>query len=178
MIEKSIHKSAVIDVLGRAEIPPTTIMEPCSVIYIGPNAWIVLGDNNIMYPNSSIRIDKGWMKTGVEVSFGPGVQIYEPRAGLEIGDYCMIGAGTLICGVNHGIADPEIPMRHQQPVGEIIIIEDDVWIGMGVVILPGIRIGKGAVIGAGSVATKDVPPLSVGSGVPFSPRRQRPGVER
>lgn len=173
MIAKGIHASAVIDVLGRAEIPETTIMEPCSVIYIGPNAWLELGDKNIMYPNSSIRIDAGWLKTGVEVSFGPGVHVYEPRAGVEIGDYCMIGAGTMICGVSHGMTERGIPMRHQKPVIEKIIIEDDVWIGMGVIILPGVRIGKGAVIGAGSVVTKDVPPFAVGSGVPYRPSRQR-----
>lgn len=175
MIAKGIHKSAVIDVLGRAEIPETTIMEPCSVIYIGANAWLELGDKNILYPGSSIRIDTGWMKTGVEVSFGPGVHVYEPRAGVEIGDYCMIGAGTLICGVSHGMAERGIPMRHQKQVIEKVVLEDDVWIGMGVIILPGVRIGKGAVIGAGSVVTKDVPPFSVGSGVPFRPTRERHG---
>lgn len=175
MIAKGIHRSAVIDVLGRAEIPDTTIMEPCSVIYIGPNAWIELGDKNIMYPNSSIRIDAGWMKTGVEVSFGPGVHIYEPRAGIVIGDYCMIGAGTMICGVNHGMSERGIPMRHQEPTIEEIIIEDDVWLGMGVIILPGIRIGQGAVVGAGSVITKDVPSFTVGSGTPFRPSRLRKG---
>ena len=47
------------------------------------------------------------------------------------------------------------------------------WIGMGVIILPEIRIGRGAVIGAGSVVTKDVPPFTVGSGVPFRPSRKR-----
>jgi len=178
MISKGIHKSAVIDVLGRGVIPETTIMEPCSVIYIGPNAEVVLGEKNILYPNSSIRIDQGWLKTGVEVSFGPGVHVYEPRAGIEIGDYCMIAAGTLICGVNHGMTELGIPMRHQKAVVEKIIIEDDVSIGMGVIILPGVRIGKGAVIGAGSVVTSDVPPYSIGFGVPFRPRRQRLGDER
>ncbi len=164
MIAKGIHKSAVIDVLGRAEIPETLIMEPCSVIYVGADAWLELGINNIMYPHSSIRIDIGWLKTGAEVSFGPGVHIYEPRAGVEIGNYCMIGAGSMICGVNHGMASRDIPMRHQKPEALPIVLEDDVWLGMGVILLPGVRIGKGSVIGAGSIVRKDVPPLSIVSG--------------
>jgi len=89
----------------------------------------------------------------------------------------MIGAGTLICGVNHGMTNREVPMRHQKAVVEKIVIEDDVSIGMGVIILPGVRIGKGAIIGAGSVVTKDVSPLTVGYGVPFRSRRQRHGGE-
>jgi len=164
MIAKGIHSSAVVDVLGRAELPETTIMEPCSVIYIGSDAWIELGEKNILYPHCSIRIDIGWLKTGVEVSFGPGVHIYEPRAGLEIGNYCMIGAGSMLCGVNHGMMRSDIPMRFQDPVIAPIVLEDDVWLGMGVAVLPGVRIGKGSVIGAGTVIRKDVPPFSIVAG--------------
>lgn len=47
-----------------------------------------------------------------------------------------------------------------------IIIEDDVWIGSNSVLLPGVRIGKGAIIGAGAVVSKDVPPYSIVAGVP------------
>ena len=175
MIAKGIHRSAVVDVLGKAKIPATTIMEPCSVIYVGANGSLELGEKNILYPNSSIRIDVGSLKTGVEVSFGPGVQIYEPRAGIEIGDFCMIGAGSMICGVSHGMSAVAKPMRHQEPIIEPIVIEDDVWLGMGVIVLPGVRIGKGSVIGAGSVVTRDVPPHSVGSGAPFRVKRNRQG---
>ncbi|TDH69510.1 hypothetical protein CCR75_005048 [Bremia lactucae] len=51
-------------------------------------------------------------------------------------------------------------------LGKAITIEDDVWIGGNAVILPGMTIGYGAVIGAGSVVTKDVPPMSVYAGNP------------
>jgi maltose O-acetyltransferase len=50
--------------------------------------------------------------------------------------------------------------------GKKVIIEDDVWIGRNAIIMPGIRIGKGSIIGAGSVVTKDVEPFSVVGGVP------------
>lgn len=54
---------------------------------------------------------------------------------------------------------------------EKIIVEDDAWIGASVTILPGVRVGKGAIIGAGSVVTKDVPAYTVVAGVPAKPIR-------
>jgi acetyltransferase-like isoleucine patch superfamily enzyme len=55
-----------------------------------------------------------------------------------------------------------------------VTIEDDAWIGSGAVILPGVRIGRGAVVGANSVVTEDVPPLTVVAGLPARPIRQLP----
>ena len=57
-------------------------------------------------------------------------------------------------------------IRSQQGTKKGIVIEDDVWIGSGCKILDGITIGKGSVIGAGTVCTKDVEPYSVIVGVP------------
>jgi acetyltransferase-like isoleucine patch superfamily enzyme len=55
-----------------------------------------------------------------------------------------------------------------------VIIEDDVWIGRGSTIVSGVRIGRGAVIGAGSVVTQDVPALSIAAGVPARVIGSRP----
>lgn len=166
MIRKGIHKSAVVDVEGDAEIPPSTILEPLVAIYIGREGKLHLGRMNIFYPHCSVRIDQGWMTTGEEVSFGPGCHIYEPRGGLSIGNHCMFAGGVAVCGVNHQFSDRSIPMRHQPAVNAPVVIEDDVWVGMNATILPGVTIGKGAVIGAGSVVTKDIPEYSVATGIP------------
>ena len=166
MIRKGIHASVVIDFLGELQLPQSTIIEPLSVIYGGSDAKLSFGERNILYPGCVVRIEKGEMNTGEEVSFGPGCQIYEPRGGLKIGAHCMIGGGTLICGVNHGYAQFEIPMRQQPTVVLPITIEDDVWIGMGAKILPGVTIGTGSIIGAGSVVTHDIPRYSVAVGIP------------
>jgi acetyltransferase-like isoleucine patch superfamily enzyme len=177
MIRRGIHASAVVDCLGSVHLPNSTVLEPLAVVYVGPSGRLTLGEDNILYPHASIRIDQGEMVTGREVSFGPGCHIYEPRAGLTIGDHCMIGGGTVICGVNHGFDRTDRPMRHQPPVLAPIILEDDVWLGMGVMILPGVRIGRGSVIGAGSVVTRDVPPYSIGAGVPFVVHRRRAAAD-
>lgn len=62
-------------------------------------------------------------------------------------------------------------VRNKLVKDEKIIIEDDVWIGASVTVLPGVRVGKGAIIGAGSVVTKDVPAYTVVAGVPAKPIR-------
>ena len=56
------------------------------------------------------------------------------------------------------------PAFEPTPTKGPIIVEDDVWIGFGSIILSGVRIGKGSVIGAGSVVSKDVPPYSIYAG--------------
>lgn len=75
---------------------------------------------------------------------------------------------------NHGMADTKIPMWRQasSPI-QPIIIEDDVWLGARVIILPGVRVGTGSVIGAGSVVTRDVVPYSIAAGNPARVIRSR-----
>lgn len=166
MIRKGIHASATIDFAGKLQMPATTIIEPGVILYGGAEASLSLGEMNTLYPGVIIRIDQGSMTTGKEVSFGPGCMIYEPRAGLEIGDHCLLAGGVMICGVEHGFARTDIPMRHQTPTTGKVVIEDDVWLGMGVKVLPGVTIGRGAIVGAGSVVTKSIPAGSVALGVP------------
>lgn len=86
---------------------------------------------------------------------------------VHIGRYVMMGPECLIYTRNHEYRDYKTPMCFQgfqnyKPV----VIEDDVWIGGRVTILPGVKIGKGAIIGAGSVVTKDVAKYNVVAGNP------------
>jgi acetyltransferase-like isoleucine patch superfamily enzyme len=79
----------------------------------------------------------------------------------------------MICGVEHGFVRGDIPIRHQPPTVGKVVIEDDVWLGMGVKILPGVTIGRGSVIGAGSVVDRSIPSGSVAVGIPCKVIRQR-----
>jgi len=100
------------------------------------------------------------------------------RADLVIGDDVMMGPQAVIYGRYHKYDRTDIPMMNQG-MGEFdpIVIEDDVWIGIRVIILKGVRIGKGAIIGAGAVVTGDVPAYSVVVGNPakvIKRRKERP----
>lgn len=95
-------------------------------------------------------------------------------AHVSIGNDVMMGPDCMLFTSNHGMTDLSVPMW-QQPSTEPrpIVIEDDVWIGARVIILPGVRVGKGSVIGAGSVVTHDVEAFSVVAGNPAKKIRDR-----
>ena len=84
---------------------------------------------------------------------------------ISIGRNCMIGPHCYITDANHGRA-PGVLVREQQMEPQQVVIEDDVWLGASVVVLPGVRLGRGCVIGAGAVVTHDVPAGAVFAGVP------------
>lgn len=81
-----------------------------------------------------------------------------------IGNHVMIAPNVTITTATHSLS--KIERRGNGGVASEIHIEDDVWIGCNVSIMPGVRIGEGSVIGAGSVVTKDVPANSLVFGVP------------
>lgn len=88
---------------------------------------------------------------------------------VVIGDRVQIGTGVSLLTAGH---DTSILSRQKfVEFGHPIFIEDDCWIGANAVILPGVRIGKGTTIGAGSIVTKDIPPFSVAIGAPCRVRK-------
>ena len=102
-----------------------------------------------------------------EIGSNSGVGAWSAIGTVKIGDYVMMGTHCLIISQNHRFDDCNIPMCRQgfkkdQPV----VIEDDVWIGSRVIILPGVVVGKGSVIGAGAVVTKNVKPYTIVGGNP------------
>ena len=95
-------------------------------------------------------------------------------AHVSIGNDVMMGPDCMIFTSNHEMDSVEIPMWKQgftEP--KPVVIEDDVWIGARVIILPGVRVGMGSVIGAGSVVTHDVEPYSIVGGNPAKLIRYR-----
>ena len=84
---------------------------------------------------------------------------------IVIGSNTLFGPGCVIVDHNHGI-QPDRRIDEQPCEAKPICIGSDVWCGAGVVILPGVTIGDGAVIGAHSVVTRDIPPMMVAAGSP------------
>jgi acetyltransferase-like isoleucine patch superfamily enzyme len=136
---------------------------------------------------------------GTLVMYGSILHVYNfrglPNAGIHIGQHSLLGEYTVIRGqggvsigdrvytsphcqiiaVNHVFDDPERPFVAQGITAQGIVIEDDVWLGSAAVILDGVRIGRGAVVAAGAVVTRDVPAHTLVGGVPARVIRQITG---
>ncbi len=85
----------------------------------------------------------------------------------------MMGPRVSLLAEQHVIDRVDIPMREQGTRRKGIIIEDDVWLGANCCVLDGVTVGRGAVVGAGAVVTKDVPPFAIVGGVPARIIRMR-----
>lgn len=85
---------------------------------------------------------------------------------IKIGHDVMIGPRVTLLAENHNFHDSDIPMRLQGVTRSFLTIEDNCWIGASSTILPGVNIGQGAIVAAGAVVTKDVPPGCIVGGVP------------
>lgn len=113
--------------------------------------------------------------------------------GTRIGSFCSVAPGIRIGGSNHPLdlvtTHPFIYMANRglrdsddfdlrSRLNEPVVIEDDVWLGAYAVVNPGVRIGRGAVVAAGAVVTRDVEPYTIVAGVPAKPVRQRLSPEQ
>ena len=147
-----------------------------------------VGRNVKIYEGAKLALRKGCpINIGNNVSLEKGVVISTSESGkvhigdnvyigeysiltsneeIEIGDNVLISPHNDIVDFDHIYRDPSQPVNLQGVIAKKITIQEDVWIGSGCKILMGVTIGKGAVIGAGSVVTKDVPAFHVVVGNP------------
>lgn len=123
--------------------------------------------------STHIRTPSG-LKCGKRVSLGRGVQL-TCGGGVSIGDDVMFGQGAFVISNGHVMDRVDIPMVEQGLYGSPVEIGDDVWIGAKAIILPGVHIGRGAVIAAGAIVTRDVPEYALVAGIPGRVVRFRTG---
>ena len=161
-------------------------------IFAGPS--LVLGDGVMLDGLSSkglrlgrnVTIQRGaaLLCTGVIARPGLGITVgdrtgigdhcfFWGQGGIEIGCDVLFGPGVRVFSENHRFDDPSNPINRQGEDRQPVAIGDNCWIGGGVTILAGVKIGHGCIIGAGSLVTKDLPPNSVAVGVPARVVRQR-----
>lgn len=133
-----------------------------------------IGTNTRLWAPTSITIGKG-------VYIGKDVHI---EANCHIGDYCLLANRVAIIGRHdHDFSAVGYPVRFSpwigserlasQYINEQATIEDDVWLGFSAVVLTGVTIGRGSIVAAGSVVTRDIPPYSIAAGVPAKVIGQR-----
>jgi maltose O-acetyltransferase len=107
--------------------------------------------------------DGRYISIGDNCEVNAGAQIF----GAQIGNDVMIGPEAIILCRNHEFREPDVPMRVQgasEPAPPVI--EDGAWLGARAIVLPGRRIGTGAIVGAGAVVSRDVEPYSIVAGNP------------
>ncbi len=120
-----------------------------------------------LYGDSTIETGEGGqVHIGAETHIQPRCQLSAYVGSIRIGRRVEIAPNCSFYPYNHS-THPDQPVRQQplQSRGDILI-GDDAWLGVGVIVLEGVTIGDGAVIGAGSVVTKDIPPCAIAMGVP------------
>lgn len=130
-----------------------------------------IGHRVIFYPDI-------WIFTGRKLILGDDVDLatgvlITTDGGVSIGDRTLVGYGTKILSSNHNV--PKLPDRifDSGHTKAPVMIGNDAWLGANCIILPGVTIGDGAVVAAGSVVTKDVPANVFVGGIPAKIIKER-----
>lgn len=137
-----------------------------------PGDRISIGDRCRIGQGAIIATQGGWVEIGDQCTIQPYAILYG-HGGLRIGDYVRIAAHTVLIPADHRFEDLDRPIAEQGETRQGIVVEDDVWIGANVTILDGCTVGSGAVIAAGAVVTRSVPPRAVVAGCPARVMRWR-----
>ena len=135
-----------------------------SVRFCGENP-IIIGNNCAIRDYAIFSPGHGRIEVGNDCAIGA-FNYLDGNAGLIIGNEVHIAPHVAIYTANHTFEKRDIPIFLQDLEYSPVIICNDVWIGSHSVILAGVTIGEGAVIAAGAVVVKDVPPYTVVGGVP------------
>jgi acetyltransferase-like isoleucine patch superfamily enzyme len=109
---------------------------------------------------------QGSLEVGAYTSIGPHCRLIAYVAGIRIGAHTMVGPDCHFYSYNHGTAGGGLMQQQRLEANGDITVADDVWIGRGATILSGVQIATGAVVGAGTVVTCDVPPRAIVAGNP------------
>ena len=138
------------------------------VIYQAKDGGSVeFGKRTRIYGEAFIQTGTGGsVKIGNTSHIHPRCQLSAYKASIYIGNGVQIAPNCAFYPYNHGIAPGKlIQVQPLHSKGDIVV-DDDAWLGFGVIVLDGVRIGKGAVIGAGSVVTQDIPDNAIACGNP------------
>lgn len=137
-------------------------------ITIGDETWI---ENNVLLKITNPFSEENKIVIGNRVFIGSGAQ-FNCNTQIIINDDCLIASNTVFVDAGHEIA-LGTNINEQALTIAPIVLEKDVWIGTGCIILKGVVIGEGSVIGAGSLVNKSIPSNQVWAGTPAKFLRNR-----
>lgn len=123
-----------------------------------------LGDHVAFYPGVGIR-GRGRLTIGDGCSINTGV-IFGLTCDLTLGRNVLVADNVSFRTADHEFTSLDQPIAEQGERRGPIVVEDDVWLGANVTVLRGVRIGRGAIVGANAVVTRDVPAFAIVGGVP------------
>lgn len=154
------------------ECPESVVLEP-GVLVFHPET-ITLGDDVYVGHQTILKgYYKGRMTIGRETWIGQQC-FFHSAGGITIGEKVGIGPGVKILTSRHTEAGRDLAILDSPLEFGEVVIEDHADLGIGAIVLPGVRIGRGAQVGAGAVVSKDVPAYSVVAGVPAVVIKERP----
>jgi acetyltransferase-like isoleucine patch superfamily enzyme len=137
------------------------------IYHAGKTGRVDIGDSVHIYQGACLETgDGGVLTIGERTSVHAGCRLMAHGAAIVIGSRVALAPGCALYPYDHGTA-LGVPID-EQPITSrgAIVIGDEAWLGTGTIVLSGVTIGRGAVIGAGSVVTRDVPPDSIAAGNP------------
>jgi galactoside O-acetyltransferase len=129
---------------------------------------ISIGKNFTCWRNCTLAAcDDGSIEIGDGVSFNANVYVNACSGGrIVLGKDVLVAPNVVMRSSDHVTTDVDKSIVEQGHKSDVIIVEDDVWFGANVTVLGGVRVGHGAVVGAGSVVARDVRPYTIVAGVP------------
>jgi len=151
-----------VTIYGRADDEKVTLGDEVyinkdTIIESGHGGSLSIGDRTTVQPRCQFSAYKGEIRIGADVQIAPNCAFYPYNHGMLL-DKTM----------------KEQPLFSQGGID----IEDDVWLGVGVIVLDGVHIGQGAIIGAGSVVSRDIPAGMIAAGVPAKVIKERGASDR
>lgn len=126
------------------------------------------GANFVFDPKDQFSYET--ISVGNDVYIGPGAKFSASESSITLGNKIMFGPNVTIMGGDHNtsvIGEYMYDIKEKLPENDLpVIIQDDVWVGCGAIILKGVTIGTGSIVAAGALVIKSVPEYSIVGGVP------------
>ncbi|MYK88113.1 MAG: acyltransferase, partial [Acidobacteria bacterium] len=144
------------------------------------NNGIDIGTGVFIGRGTILSCKNGDIEIGAHANIGFNCEIFS-GARVRLGRNTLLAAYTYLVGGDHCHDRTDVPVLHQERLARGIEVEDNAWLGAHVVVADGVTIGRDAIIGAGAVVRRQIPPFSVAAGVParvIRDRRSHPPAHR